>query len=670
MYDEDGLLRSLSREDSKKFLYLRDRELRRRIEGVWFMNNGELTYLTGGHYFSLQWGAMAGFINEHDGSSYGYYRKFQADVGYFLQMCKQERECLGGFIIKPKKTGVTQFLALDFLDEATRHRGRVFGIMSKAQVPDCRDTNFMYFLHAYDNLPNCMKPSESNRNLTSIIFGKPKVRQTGSAASILKQIGNAEGLDTRVFAAPTKANAFDGPKMFRAWLDEFPKYEAPYPDEVWKKTQETPKMQSEIMGKLWISSYTPEDDSRGYKEAKQIYYDSKLKTKGKTNRTKTELYTYFINSLDSSEGTFDKYGRGDRHKTKVYIDGKRDQYKNDKAQLQAYVRQYPITEEEAWRAGGGGGSVWDNVRLGARLNDVNEALRLEDVPFIEGEFKWLGKEYESPIHFVELTDADRLKGSEAPFRIYHPEWLKQYKYNVPVMEGIRGRNKLLKPKIDTPFIASLDPTNYAMKKHVLSGSKNSGWVFNFPDAAIDTYYGRKVTRRPVCEYYFRREKPSDTYRDIVMMVFYFGCYILIEGNMPWVIAKMVEDGLENFLLVREKSGAIVPYDTNEHQTLVTSTRSGATDTIDEYIRAISNYIAEPESEDDFDYLTLMESERFLSQAMEFDPTETKKFDAVVGVGWGVVAMNAFLALRKKMAEKDKRYDKHVMEVLKNEFLEL
>ena len=39
-------------EKKSKFI---EQEYKRRVEGVWFMNNGVATYLTGLHYYYLNW---------------------------------------------------------------------------------------------------------------------------------------------------------------------------------------------------------------------------------------------------------------------------------------------------------------------------------------------------------------------------------------------------------------------------------------------------------------------------------------------------------------------------------------------------------------------------------------------------------------------------------------
>ena len=56
-------------------------EFRRRREGVWFFNNGEPVYLTGSHYFALQW------VKMEDSGGYMDFRHAQKEMYYFSKAC-------------------------------------------------------------------------------------------------------------------------------------------------------------------------------------------------------------------------------------------------------------------------------------------------------------------------------------------------------------------------------------------------------------------------------------------------------------------------------------------------------------------------------------------------------------------------------------------------------
>lgn len=668
LYNDLGELISLNRFDSKKLLELRDRELRRRREGVWFMNNGELTHLTGGHYFMLQWGQLMGYINPRDNQPYGEYREFQRDVHYFLKLCKDDTDCLGAYFLKPKKTGVTQLLALDYLDESTRMRGRWFGMMSKTLVPDCRDVNFGMYKHGLENLPNIMKPSIANENLTMIFYGNPVNNKNNNRRNKAKASGNLEWLNTRVTALPTKDNGFDGGKPFRAWTDELPKYEDPYPEDVIKKTSPTCKMQSQITGKWWVSSYTPENDKKNKEQAEKFYYECKVRTRNlKTNRTTSELYAYFLSVLDSAENSFDIYGKTDRRKNQIWVNNELEKCGKDKDAIQSFHRVSPTTEDEAWRSGGAGGSVFDNIRLSLRKFEIEEAQRVGGLLYTEANLVWTD-ESKTRVAIVPMTEKDKLNGKEGLFRFYQMDKWRQSSLNEFVTKDLKDQQGRWKPAEIVRHVGSMDPTNYSLGKLVLQGSKNSMWVFSLPDSEVNAAHKTNCTGRHIAEYLYRHNRPSDTLDDLKKLIFLFGCPVAIEGNMSWAITKLIEDGLQNFVLVRDtKTKAIVPYDPNTHQSMITTQRNASSSSIDEMIRATQEYVAEPETEDEFDNLNNVDSEVVLKQLMELDPLDTKKSDHAIGFMIGVQTMYNYSAYQKRMAGYKSKFDPavllHVMEVI-------
>lgn len=666
LWADSGELLSLNRMDSKRLLELRDRELQRRINGVWFMNNGELTYLTGGHYFMLQWGQLMGYINPRTNQPYGEYREFQAHLHYFLRMCKDDADCLGAYILKPKKTGVTQLLALDFLDESTRMRGRWFGMMSKTLVPDCRDTNFGMYKYGLENLPNIMKPTIANENLTMLFYGNP-VNTKNSNRKTRANGGNLDYLNTRVSALPTKANGFDGGKPFRAWTDELPKYEDPWPEDVVKATAPTCKMQSKITGKWWVSSYTPENDKKNKQQAEKLFYESKLRTKDpSTNRTTSELYAYFISVLDSAEDSFDQYGKTDRKKNQTWhsAEVKKRSGPEDKDKLQEFFRANPVNEEDAWRSGGGGGSVFDNIALGLRKFKIEEDQRVGALLYKECNLKWVDESTKDRVAIVELNDRDRENGKSGLFRMYEMDKWRKDSLNEFVAADRRDHEGRYMPNPLPRFVGSFDPTNYSLGTLVLKGSKNSMWIFSLPDTEMNAYHKKRVSGRHVCEYLYRHNKPSDTLEDLKKLIYLFGCPFAIEGNMAWAITRLIEDGLQNFVLVRDtKTKAIVPYDPSQHQSMITTQKSSKSDSIDEYVRATQEYFGDAEN------LENVDSEIVLKQLMEFDTLDTKLYDHAVGFMYGVQAMQNYSAYLRRLKDLENRYDASVMSKVLGTILE-
>jgi len=659
---EDGMLSSLSREDTDTLLTFRDRELWRRQNGVWFFNNGEPTYLTGDHYFQLQWCQMRGYTNPATGDPYGDFRQFQCDYQYFIQFAREStdqhgfRNCAATMLVKPKKTGITQLVASNFLNRSTMSRQKYFGMMSKSD-PDVKDANLAYYLFGFDNLPAIFQPEIANRTLSEIKFGVPRQRYTGSTASTMRRLTQGMGLETSMFTRPLKANAFDGPRMEEYWCDEWTKYEKPYPEEVYKKAFATVKVQEVIHGIGHWTSYTPETDGKSFQEGKKMWKDSKMNTMDKvTGRTRSEFFTYFISSIDSGERGFNIYGQPDREKNQFYIDSKKIQLKDSPSDLQSFIRQNPTTEEEAWREGGGGSTVYNNLRLGIRLQEVENKLTAGEIDMLEGWLEWKEPQAEganfvaNPVTFRPITEEEKKRGVSAPFRLYgFAKWMMIHAesgglFNRCLKDEARDRKGRLTPgREGVAFVAACDPTEYAFKKGLKEASQQAITAMSVPDAAINSRFdGDPLTNRFALVYKFRYDDPEKGYDDIRKTAIFLGAPILLEANREWAATRMIKDGLQNFLLVRDpKTRAIEPYEDGKHQTLIKTVRAGNTDVIQDYIMSTLRYYAEP-SGNQPDYLNMMDDDRILRDHMSFDKDDTKMFDVGVCASLNALAMESWL----------------------------
>lgn len=648
LYDNDGLLISVSVDDTRLLKRFQDRELKRRSQGVWFKNKDQIMWMPGDYYFNLQWGPMLGLQQK-----YGDFRWFQNDAMIIKWYADNDSNKLGFYISKAKKTGITQIMAGAYANESTMVRGKNFGIMSKTFDDDAKALNMALYFHIIEALPDILLPEEKKRNEHEILFGKS--RNWRSLKTPTKP------LNTRVFASKTKPTGFDGPVMYRAWLDEFPKYwesAKQSPDMVFKKTQETVKKQQLINGKLYITSYSPEDDNRGYHEAKAIYYDSKLATMDKImNRTKSNLICHFIGTLESAEGHFNKWGKTDQKTAFYFNQAERDLVKNDRLQLQAKMRQYPRDESEAWGSGGRS-STFDIIRIGVQTKDVEEELRTGVRPYTEGKLVWanslweLGKYNErpvgefAPVFFEPLTDEDIMKGDKDRLHIYRlPPEQERCKALLHKNKDEYGR---LKPLADSITIGGMDPTDYAEKEDVAVGSKNASYTMNLYDPALDTRYSKISSNIILSEYFYRPENPDEFYEDMVKEIIFFDKRVIVEANKKWLVTRLKKDGLQNFLLLRKKDGSIGPYKDGDDDKLVSTTH----DLIDAYIRSIKKYMAEAKGGVGIDYLSEIKSLRLLQQLSNFKPDNTKMFDLVVAFGLTRLAAESFSVFRNNQEEDD------------------
>jgi len=109
-------------------------EYERRRKGVWFYNNGEPTYITGNHYFFLQWSKID--------VGYPSFLSFQRDLFLHLEACISDNRSLGQIYVKCRRSGYTQMSSSLLVNEGSQVKDKLLGIMSKTGA-DAQENIFM-----------------------------------------------------------------------------------------------------------------------------------------------------------------------------------------------------------------------------------------------------------------------------------------------------------------------------------------------------------------------------------------------------------------------------------------------------------------------------------------------------------------------------------------------
>ncbi len=670
-YSDAHQLLSLSKEDTALLFDkkeengregLQEREVRRRTEGVWFYNNGEPTYLTGNHYAILQHLPMLGCSNSIEpGSSYGQYYQFQRDAAYYFEICKTVEYARGGLYVKPKKTGMTQFFSLICLNEAMSVREKNIRMMSITESL-CKESNFGFVKYALQKVPNILMPSRSKQNEGEVVFGPPNSSRNPLKK---KRQTNLEYLNTWLCTVPTARTSFDTFTNYIALVDEFPKIkENTYPAELFLATNPTVMEGFARKGTIFGLSYVPEVTDRSFYEARQLYKDSKLKTR-KVDSESGEAYgetksKLICHTLTVQEGMFnccDKFGKPIEKKIWQEINRELDDVKHDPVKLQATKRQYPTSELDPWQESGREDTLFDNVRLSAKMQDLEEMHSIADFPYKDFNLEYTKRPYqkdtkdtkytfEGPIKIKFITDDEKRAGAEhGRFKWFHKEWTPTWfleKYiNKVTMDP---KTRLLKPNPEAPFFISIDPTNYRISKNTGKGSLNAIQVFVLPNAEVNATIGKNVTnRRLMISYLYRRDKPSDTLDDIIMCILLFGCMVQIESNMSTWATKLIEMGLGNFLFMVNKDGALEPWrQYDDTQRYFTSQK----EQIDQYVDAGAEFLGAPQYEHDIDNIEYLDDIDVIQQLMMIKKENTQEYDAAVAYLEGLMGISAWEGWRR------------------------
>lgn len=668
-YNDGGQLIALSKEDTTLLFDtvaengkegLQEREYRRRREGVWFFNNGEPTYLTGNHYAILQHLPMLGCDNSIEpGSNYGQYYQFQRDGLYYYEICKVVPYARGGLYVKGKKTGMTQVFSLVATNEAMTMREKNIRMMSITETL-CRESNFGFVKYALQKVPPILMPSRSKQNEGEVIFGPPNASRNPLKKG--RKI-NMEYLNTWLCTVPTTRTSFDTFTNYLALIDEFPKIkENCYPAELFLATMPTVMEGFKRKGTIFAFSYVPEITDRSFYEARQLYKDSKLKTR-KTDangepygETKSKLLCHTLTVQEGMFNCCDKYGKPIESKIWEEIRREIDDVKHDPIKLQATKRQYPTCEQDPWQEGNMSDTLFDNERLSNKAQELEELQSLNASPYEDFNLEFEKRpvkdpkseiyKFEGNIRFKFVTDDEKMAGAEhGRFKWFRrpwtPAWFLEKYMNKTTKDQKTG---LLKPNPDAPFFISIDPTKYRISSKTGKTSSNALQVFVLPNAEVNAQIGKNVTnRRLMISYLYRCDKPSETLDDMTKLILLFGCMVQIESNVSTWATKLIEMGLGNFVLMVNKDGALEPWKAHDHtQNYFTSQKSQ----IDMYVDSGQEFLGIPLAPGEIDNIEYLDDLDVIQQLMMIKKENTTEYDAAVAYLEGLMGIDAWLGWKR------------------------
>ena len=152
--------------------------------------------------------------------------------------------------------------------------------------------------------------------------------------------------------------------------------------------------------------------NKGGQEYKDLWKDSNPNERNANGRTRTGLYRLFIPAYESLEGFFDRYGNPviedpDRsvdgidddpivQGAKTYLKNERQALMQDASELNEVVRQFPFTEDEAFR---------DSVESTLfNISKIYEQIQYNDElypnPVVVGNFVWKNGSQDSEVVFT------------------------------------------------------------------------------------------------------------------------------------------------------------------------------------------------------------------------------------------------------------------------------
>ena len=514
-----------------KFRSYIEQEFQRRRNGVWFYNNGEPTYITGRHYMFLQWSKID--------IGYPSYLAFQKDIFTHMAACEADPRCFGQLYTKCRRSGYTNVCSAVLVDEASQVKEKLLGIQSKTGK-DSQENIFMKkVVSIFRGYPFFFKPIQDGTTnpRMELAFREPSKRITKNN----KTSHRGDALNTVINWKNTTNNAYDGEKLHMLYLDEAGKWEKPTDiREAWRIERTCLIVGRKVVGKAIVGS-TVNPMNKGGDEYKGLWHDSDPNERNNNDRTKTGLYRIFIPAYDALEGFFDVYGNavvedppqsvhihgidGDIIEigSKTYLKNERKSFKDNPSELNEVTRQFPFTEDEAFRD-----SIEGSLfNIGKIYQQIEHNDELFPNPVVVGNFTWREKDKEVVF-------------SPTPNGRFRVSWMPD--------PSERNISKTERGKKIAPF------TSYGC-----------GGVDSYDlDATVDNrgskgalhMYNKFSMNRPsnmfVVEYASRPDLASIFYEDVLMCAFYYGYPLLVENNKYGIVRYFESRGYDGYLMDRPR----------------------------------------------------------------------------------------------------------------------
>jgi len=597
-----------------------DEQFKRRDEGHWFNNKNVGTYITGTHFMYLQWSKID--VGQPD------FREANRLFFIFWEACKADSRCYGMCYLKNRRSGFSFMSSAETVNLATISSDSRFGILSKSGS-DAKKMFTDKVVPISVNYPFFFKPIQDgmDRPKTELAYRIPASRLTRKSIQARKSTETLEGLDTTIDWKNTGDNSYDGEKLRLLVHDESGKWERP--DNIlnnWRVTKTTLRLGSRIIGKCMMGSTSNALD-KGGSNFKKLYGNSKVTKRNRNGQTASGLYSLFIPMEWNYEGFIDEYGapvfdepiektvgpHGDIIDIGIieHWDNEADGLKGDQDALNEFYRQFPRTEEHAFRDETKN-SIFNLAKIYEQI-DYNEDLRNTAV-VTTGSFSWQNGVKDSKVLFTPNPQG-RFKISWVPNAILQNRQVIKNGYKYP------GNDHMGAFGCDSYDISG-----------TVGGSGSKGALhgltkFSMEDAPPNSFFLEYIARPQTAEMFFE---------DVLMACVFYGMPLLCENNKPRLLYYFKRRGyrgysmnrpdkLWNKLSVTEKEIGGIP---NSSEDIKQAHAAAIESYIDRYIGL----------KEDGNYGDMYFTDT-LNDWAGFDINNRTKFDAAISSGLAAMACN-------------------------------
>ena len=611
-----------------------DEEFKRRDEGFWFINNDKPTYITGSHYMYLQWSKID--VGAPD------FREANRLFFIFWEACKADKRCYGMCYLKNRRSGFSFMSSAETVNLATISSDARYGILSKSGA-DAKKMFTDKVVPISVNYPFFFKPIQDgmDRPKSELAYRVPASKFTRRKITANEKQEELVGLDTTIDWKNTGDNSYDGEKLNLLVHDESGKWERP--DNIlnnWRVTKTCLRLGARIVGKCMMGS-TSNSLDKGGNNFKKLYNDSDVRSRNRNGQTKSGLYSLFMPMEWNYEGFIDEYGQPafNNPSDDVYgphgelIDvGVIDHWQNeaeglksDQDALNEFYRQFPRTEEHAFRDETKN-SLFNLVKI-YEQRDYNEGTGA-DKNISVGNFQWVNGVKDTQVIFYPDPNG-RFKISWTP--------LPHLQNKVIIKNGIKypGNEHMGAFGCDSYDISG------TVDGRGSNGSLHGLTKFSMEDAPANHFFLEYIARPQTAEIFFE---------DILMACIFYGMPILAENNKPRLLYHFKRRGYRGYSMNRpdktwnnlskaEKEIGGIPNSSED----IKQAHAAA---IEMYINSHVGHLGDG----NYGNINFMET---LNDWAKFDINKRTKFDASISSGLAIMACNRQLYAPVMNRKKEK-----------------
>mgnify|MGYP003630008138 FL=1 len=511
-----------------------EEEFQRREKGYWFFNKDKPTYITGTQYMYLQWSKID--IGKPD------FRESNRLFYLFWEACKADKRCYGMSYLKNRRSGFSFMASGEAVNMATISSDSRFGILSKSGA-DAKKMFTDKVVPISVNYPFFFKPIQDgmDRPKTELAYRVPASKLTRRGLDSKTQIETLTGLDTTIDWKNTGDNAYDGEKLKLLVHDESGKWERP--NNIlnnWRVTKTTLRLGSRIIGKCMMGSTSNALD-KGGENFKKLYHGSDVTKRNRNGQTSSGLYSLFIPMEWNYEGYIDSYGFpvfdtpkkevidvfGDKITLGVveFWKNEVEGLKDDQDGLNEFYRQFPRTEEHAFRDEAKE-SLFNLAKIYEQI-DYNVDLRNTSI-VTTGSFQWHDGKLDSHVIFIPNKDG-RFKISWVP------------PVNLQNRVIVRNGSKYPANEHCGAFGCDSYDISGTVDGRGSNGALHGLTKFSMEDVPPNQFFLEYIARPQTAEIFFE---------DVLMACVFYGMPLLCENNKPRLLYHFKRRGYRGFSMNR------------------------------------------------------------------------------------------------------------------------